>query len=191
MKTSLVVIVLSFVAHLAWSQSGSVTVDADKKLNTDFSNYKTYAWSSQVDSKLDEGIYFLNDLVLKERIRNATGYEMDSRGYRKASQSPDLLVNFRVFEQPTTIKGYSGYGTTYWGTQEVREPEDTTSFQVERGTVIINLIDTKTGSMVWRGFASGLMDGNVFNKNEDKIKEAVHLIFEEYPVRADDLGNKK
>lgn len=191
MKTSLMAITLSLLAHLAWSQSGSVTVDADKQLNTDFSKYKTYAWASQVDSKLDEGIYFLSDLVLKERIRNAVGYEMDSRGYRKASQSPDILVNFRVFQQPTTIKGYTGYGTTYWGTQEVREPEDTTSFQVERGTVIINLIDTKTGTMVWRGFASGLMDGNVFNKREDKIKEAVHLIYEEYPVRADELGNKK
>jgi len=190
MKIASVISGFFLMSQLVFSQSTNMKVDTDKRLNTDFSQYKTYAWASQVDNKLDEGLYFLNDLVLKDLLRKSVGYELDSRGYTKATQSPDLLVNFRVFDKPTTLKGYTGYGTTYWGTEEVREPEDTTSFQVEAGTVIINLVDMKNGAIVWRGFASGLMDGNVFNKKEDKIKEAVHLIFEEYPVRADNLGNK-
>ncbi len=180
-----------FLVQVAFAQSSSITVDADKQLNTDFSKYKTFAWASQVDSKLAPGVYFLGDLALKERIRNAVGYEMEARGYQKIRQTPDLLVNFRVFDQAATIKGYSGYGTTYWGNQEVRQAEDTTSFQVQPGTLIVNVVDTKTGAIVWRGFASGLIDNSVFEKREDKIKEAVHLIYNQYPTEVPSVGNKK
>lgn len=184
-------VILSLFVSVQALMAQSVQVNSDKRLNTDLSKYKTYTWASQVDSKMDQGMYFLNDIILKERIRNAVGYEMEGRGYRKVTQSPDLIVNFRVFDQPTTIKGYSGYGTGYWGAQEMRQSEDTTSFKLESGSLIVNVVDPKTGETVWRGFASGLMNGNVFNKEEGKIKQAVNLIYENYPVRADNLGNKR
>lgn len=175
--------VLLFWTPLAFAQS--IVVDADKKLNQNFSQYKTFYWSSQVDHKLDPGFYFLNDIVLKDRIRKAVSYAMEGRGYRKTSHSPDLIVNFRVFETPTTIKGYSGYGTTYFGSEEVRTPEDTTSFRVDKGTTIVYLVDRKSGQIVWRGFASGLMNGYAFDRREDRIKQAINLIFKEYDYRAD------
>lgn len=191
LKILIIGLLVSIQVMAQKQQKQNVQVNSDKQLNIDWSKYKTYAWASQVDSKLDPGIYFLNDLVLKERIRNAVGYEMDGRGYEKVSQSPDIIVNFRVFDQPTTLKGYTGYGTSYWGSQEVRQPEDTTSYNVERGTLIVNVIDTKSGETIWRGFASGLMNGTAFNKEEEKIREAVNLIYQDYPARADNLGNKK
>ncbi|MDJ1499203.1 DUF4136 domain-containing protein [Xanthocytophaga agilis] len=191
LKILIIGLLVSIQVMAQKQQKQNVQVNSDKQLNIDWSKYKTYAWASQVDSKLDPGIYFLNDLVLKERIRSAVGYEMDGRGYEKVSQSPDIIVNFRVFDQPTTLKGYTGYGTSYWGSQEVRQPEDTTSYNVERGTLIVNVIDTKSGETIWRGFASGLMNGTTFNKEEEKIKEAVNLIYQDYPARADNLGNKK
>lgn len=188
MKKLMMVSALLLMAGLAQAQN--VTVDADKKLNTDFSKYKTYAWTSQVDSKLDEGYYFLNDLVLKDRIRNAVRFAMDGRGYKFSRQSPDLLVNFRVFEKPTTIKGYTGYGTTYFGTNEVREPEDQTTFNVKAGSLILNLVDTKTGQVVWRGLASGLTNDNGFDRQENKIKQAVNLIFDKFGYRADQYSSR-
>ncbi|GAA4470754.1 hypothetical protein GCM10023189_59950 [Nibrella saemangeumensis] len=129
-------------------------------------------------------MYFLNDLVLKDLVRDAVSHEMESRGYKQNRQGADLVVNFRVFDQPTTLRGFTGYGTTYWGDMEVRQPEDTASFQVERGTLMVNMLDRNTGEVVWQGFASGLMEGNEFIHGEDKIKQAVHLIFENYPQEA-------
>lgn len=167
------------------TQAQDVTVDTDKKLNTDFSKYKTYTWASQVDNKLDPGLYFLNDLELKERIRSAVSSELAGRGYKFTRQSPDLLVNFRVFEKQTTIKGYNGYGTTYFGTNEVREPEDATTYDVKAGSIILNMVDMKTGQSVWRGIASGITNGNGFDRDHNKIKQAINLIFEKYTFRAD------
>lgn len=185
MKTVFIAAALLLTASL--TQAQNVTVDADKKLNTDFSKYKTYAWASQVDNQLDEGFYFLNDLALKKRIRDAVGFAMAGRGYKLTRQSPDLLVNFRVFDKPVSIKGFTGYGTTYFGANEVREPEDVTTFEVQAGSLIVNMIDMKTGQVIWRGLASGLTNSNGFDRSDNKIKQAVNLIFEKYNARADKL----
>ena len=166
-------------------QANVVTVDADKKLDTDFSQYKSFTWASQVDNKLDPGFYFLNDLELKDRVRNAVSYELEARGYDMNRQSPDLIVNFRVFDKPTTIRGYTDYGTTYFGTDEVREPEDVKTFDVKAGSIVLNMIDKKTGQVVWRGLASGLTNGNGFDTSDNKVKEAVKLMFDRYDYRAD------
>ncbi len=185
MKKILSIFAAVFLLSACSRQANVVTVDADKKLNTDFSQYKSFTWASQVDSKLDPGFYFLNDLELKDRIRNAVSYELEARGYAVNRQSPDLIVNFRVFDKATTIKGYTGYGTTYFGAEEVREPEDAKTFEVKAGSIILNLIDKKSGQVVWRGLASGLTNANGFDRNENKVKEAVKLMFDKYEYRAD------
>ena len=182
MKALFIAAALMLTASL--TQAQNVTVDAEKKLNFDFSKYKTFAWASQVDNKLDPGFYFLNDLELKKRIRDAVKSELEGRGYKYQRQAPDLIVNFRVFDKPTTINGYTGYGTTYFG-KELREPEDQKTFNVKAGSIVVNLIDVKTGQAVWRGLASGITNGNGFDRDHNKIKQAVNLIFEKYAYRAD------
>lgn len=168
----------------------SITVNSDRSLDTDFSNYKTFYWASQVDSWLDEGLYFLNDLTMKAIVRDAVKSELMGLGYEMQSYEPDLIVNFRVFEEPITLKGYEGYGISYWGDQRFREISDTTSYEVEAGTLLVSMADRESGSVVWQGFASGLIRDNAFVKDEGKIREAVNLIFEEYNQRAKEYTRK-
>lgn len=183
----LVVCLFFFGNALAQKQ---ITVKADEKLDVDFSKYNTFGFASHVDSELDEGVYFLNDLMFKGTIREAVEHELEGLGYKSDEASPDLIVNFRVFDQPVTLKGYQGegYGSTYWTGERVREPEDTTSYQVEAGTLLISMLDSKTGQVVWQGFASGLINDDVFVREENAIKEAVNLIFEEYDHRANEYS---
>ena len=162
-----------------------VTVDAEQKPNTDFSKYKTFTWASQVDSKLDPGFYFLNDLELKERIRKAVSNELQGRGYKMDRQSPDLMVNFRVFDKPTKIETYSDYGDNYFGTGEITSADGMKTIDVAAGSVILNLVDKKSGQVVWRGLASGLTNDNGFDRDQNNIKEAVNLMFNKYDYRAD------
>jgi len=177
------VILLVSVA-LAQLSAQEIVVRSVERPDNDFDRYKTYTWASQVDETLDAGNYFLNDLVLKADIRDAVKGELEGRGYKNEPESPDLLVNFRVFNEAVTLKGYESYGASYWGDVEFRTPADTTTHRVEPGTLIISMIDKKNGSIVWQGFASGLINNNEFIKEEGKVREAVHLIFEEYPHRA-------
>jgi len=163
----------------------SITVNSDQVLETDFSQYKTFGWASQVDSKLDEGMYFLNDLVMKSMVRDAVKGELLGLGYEMRDEAPDLIVNFRVFDKPVTLKGYEGYGTSYWGTGNTyRQISDTTSYDVEAGTLLVSMADRESGQVVWQGFASGLLENDAFVKDEGKVREAVNFIFEEYNQRA-------
>ena len=168
----------------------SITVESDQALDTDFTKYKTFAWASQVDSELDEGLYFLNDLVMKSMIRDAVKSELMGLGYEMATDQPDLIVNFRVFDEPVTLKGFEGYGTSYWNDNNYRQISDTTSYDVEAGTLLVSMADRESGQVVWQGFASGLLENNAFVKDEAKIHEAVNMIFEDYNQRAKEYTRK-
>lgn len=186
----MVLIGLLVIGFLGTAKAQAITVESDRSLDTDFSEYKTFYWASQVDSWLDEGFYFLNDPTMKAMVRDAVKGELMGLGYHMQSHEPDLIVNFRVFDQPVTLKGYEGYGTSYWGDERFREVSDTTSYDVEAGTLLVSMADRESGRVVWQGFASGLLEGDAFVKDEGKIREAVNLIFEEYGHRAREYTRK-
>lgn len=179
-------IMLLFIA----ASGQEITVRSDRDVDADFSNYKTFAFSSQVDDKLDAGLFFLNDLVLKAQVREAVENELTGLGYKKDQAQPDFLVNFRLFEEPVKLKGFEGYGSTFWGGESYRNISDTTTYNLEAGSLLISLVDREQGAIVWRGFASGLIDGDKFVKDEGKIREAVNLIFEEYHQRASEYSRR-
>ncbi len=166
-------------------QANVVTIDAEQRPDANFKSYKSYTWASQVDNKLDPGFYFLNDLELKDRIRNAVAGELEGRGYTMNRQSPDLLVNFRVFDKATKIETTTDYGDGYYGNGEITGPDGMKTIDVAAGSIVLNLVDKKSGQVVWRGLASGLTNANGFDRGQNNIKEAVNLMFEKYSYRAD------
>lgn len=183
MKQFLFITALCLTA--SFTQAQDVIIDSETQPNVDFGKFKTYAWASQVDSKLDSGQYFLSDLALKKQIRDAVSYAMDGRGYKFTRQNPDLIINFRVFDKPTTMKGYTGGNSGYFNASEVQGIIDEQEIQVKEGTILVNIVDTKTDQAIWRGLASGLTSNNSFNRQEGKVREAVNLIFNRYEYRAD------
>lgn len=128
------------------------------------------------------------DEVTNSAAREAIEGELEGRGYRANEASPDLLIAYKVLDRPANIKGYiSDKPVEVSGGREVRQPEDTTAYRVEPGTLIVSLIDARTSTVVWDGFASGMMDQQAFVTDDARLKEAIHLIFEEYRHRADNV----
>ncbi len=166
----------------------TITVRSDRA-DVDFSGYKTFDWADQVDDQLDSGYYFLNDLILKAQIREAVRNELMGLGYALTDNDPDLIVNFRVFDRPVTLRSMSDYGNGYWS-DSYKNLRDETEYEVEAGTLLVSLVDRKTGTLVWNGFASGLIDNDQFIKDEGKVIEAVSMIFEEYNQRAREYTRK-
>jgi hypothetical protein len=187
MKKVMMGLILLFIVAASYAQS-SITVRSEQAEDVDFNNYKTFGWASQVSNELEAGVYFLNDLVLKAQVRDAVKSELLGLGYEMGTDSPDLLVNFRVFDKPVTL--HSGDDDqSYWGTDNyVGIPSE--SYDVEAGTLLVSLADRESGKVIWQGFASGLIDNNQFIKDEGKIHEAVDMIFEEYNERATEYSKK-
>ena len=177
-------IIIFFIAALYGCTQQDYLVQSDKALDANFENYSTYAFSTHA---ISEDVQFvLRDIELKHNIREAIKDEMEAKGYKLDMQNPDLLVNFRVFEEETELIGYQE-GTDYWTDEEIRTADDRTTYQLEEGSLIIDLVDAESGVAVWRGYASGILEKNKFDRNERSIATAVDMIFDDYEYRADDL----
>lgn len=167
------------------------TVTSDKDLSAPFDSYKTYAWAKHIRTA-NSLAYVVNDAILKKRIQDAVAHELNARRINQSSSSPDLLVNYRVFDKPVEMTGYEGYfhDAEYWGTDEVRNnalglirrntDDEGTKYYFDKGTLLVQLVDAEKGVVVWQGYASGLMDGDVFDKDEEHIAQAVNLIFDRF-----------
>ena len=171
------------------AQRYTVTSNAD--YSAPFDKYKTYGWAKHVTTTSSLA-YAINDLTLKSKIKDAVAHELAARNMTMNQRNPDVLVNFRVFEKPVTIAEADGYfhDGNYWGTDEVRNNalgslpyassynENDTEYYLDKGTVMVQLVDAKKGVVVWQGYASGLTDGNTFDRNPDHIAKAARLIFD-------------
>lgn len=182
---------LAFLTTPLWAQDYKIR--SDKDLGAPFDKYKTYAWAKQVNTASNLA-YALNDAILKSKIQYSVAHEMAARDFEMNTRNPDLLVNFRVFEKPVEITSYEGYfrDADYWGTDEVSQSDLALVARADNGianrgqqnyfdagTMIIQLVDAKKGVVVWQGYASGLLDGNVFDRNPDHVAKAINLVFEE------------
>jgi hypothetical protein len=178
MKAIKIIPVLLF--FIMSSCGSTISVYSDFERNTDFSQYKTYAFHKKSIDKVQ-----ISDLD-KKRILQAIDYELGKKGLTK-SETPDLLVNIFTKEREEVDVnqyytnwgwgyGWRGYGygyPYYWGGYPY------VSSSVE-GTLFIDLIDTKKNELVWQGEGVGYLTQDR-SKKEATINEFVAKILEQYP----------
>ena len=164
------------------SRAQQITVRSFKSDDIDFRVYRTYFWAAHADSQLDEGSYLMNDLILKADIREAIHEEMEARGYKRSNDRADLLINFRIFTKPVTIRGREGYGSRYWTKEEISSIDiGVDEIKLDAGTLIISLLDRRSGKLVWQGVADGLgEDEQEIISSEGKVRKAISLIMDQY-----------
>ncbi|MEO9485207.1 MAG: DUF4136 domain-containing protein [Ekhidna sp.] len=176
------------------SACSSVRVLSDYDQEARFENYTTFEMAPSGDNlPVDPVINELNG----RRVRKAIIHEMESHGYREATQA-DLVVNIYVkvekrTERVTTYDGpyfpyrirywYYGYWGyyNYWGPGWGYSSEQVRNYK--EGTLVVDIVDTKTKKLVWHGVATGNPDR--FKKNaEERINQAIEKLFEEFPFQA-------
>jgi len=127
------------------------------------------------------------DASTNTAIQRSITEEMEGRGYHKAEGYGDLIITYKVIDRRSKIRGYNNDAPEVVSGEQVRQPQDTATYWLEPGSLMINLIDNKTSQVVWDGFATGLSNGDAFITDPVKVKEAIHLIFEQFKYRADKL----
>jgi hypothetical protein len=166
-------------------------VGIDRELDAGMEQFRTFAWSEKIDQIPTDavfigpnGVVVFNNQSTRSRIKAAVEYELSARGYQPASGSePDFIVTFSVLEQAAEMMSYDGYELVSPGTDTVRTQDNIDRVRVEPGTVVVNFIDRESGRMVWRGYASGILNADMIN-DENRVREAVSSIFREYRFRA-------
>jgi len=123
-------------------------------------------------------------------IQDAISNELEGRGYAESATGGDLIVSYQVLDRKAQLHGYNNDDPTVAGGQQVRTPEDTATFVLQPGSLIVSLIDAKTSQMVWNGFSKNLNKDDAFITDEVKLKEAVHNIFQEFRYSSGDKARR-
>jgi hypothetical protein len=121
----------------------------------------------------------LGDDMTDQFIRRAITQELTGKGLKVQADAPDLLVKFtaRFQEAVAATPGSLGYSYQWrW----VREGEGKGEARSSgRGTLIVDLIDRKSGALVWQGTHSG--DITDERDAQAKIPQAVQRLLAQYP----------
>lgn len=177
--TSAIGLLLAFL--LAGCSTVSVNYDYDQ--NVAFANYRTYGWlGSGTGTGGNPATNRLSSDLLDSRVHNAVDAEMGLHNIT-ASDNPDLLVTYYLGTEDkvqVTDWGYR-YSDYYWG-HGGRQIDVT---QYTEGTLVIDLVDAATKTLVWRGSATGVVDGRQRTPAElqERVNNVVAKIFANYPPK--------
>lgn len=177
-------------ASCIFANAQQVKVGADNSFKESVKGYKTFGWSSEINQVPNgavfiahNGVYVFNNESTRERIKKAIKFEMNAKGFKETESHPDMLVVFRVNEQPGTLHTFNGYKMYDEGLDSTRTPKNKETVKVKPGTLLINILDAKSGKVAWQGYASGIMKPDMVN-NDTKVREAVSAIFKHFEFHA-------
>ena len=161
-------VLLACLAPVAHAQKVNVEFDQ----NADFTHYKTFAIRR---GELNSRNPALNSELVKKQIEADLIRDLTSRGLSQVESGPADLNVFYHFgsARKTEVEGYPA-GWRGWGTRYVRVP-------YAEGTLVIDLRDPSTRSLVWRGISSE--EKNDPSKIAGKLDDMVKKSIEKYPPK--------
>jgi hypothetical protein len=155
-----------------------VHVDRDPAAN--FAAYRTFAFFQPLAT--DNARY---STLMTAHLKQATRSQLERLGYVYDESSPDLRVNFYVRvadrqELRSSTTGFHGYrADLYRGWNGY--PQDLETVNYKAGTLSVDLVASKTGSLVWQGIAEGRVREKAMRDPATAIDSAVGDIFRNFP----------
>jgi hypothetical protein len=171
----------------------NLRLSSDWDVDVDFSKIQTYAWIGQTSGV--QGIEPPNSL-LDKRIRKAVHDTLIRKGFREVDRAEaDVVVSYHLgIEKKLDVRTLErGYGYAYRGAGRYRGYggySDTYVTQYDEGTLLLDLVEPKKMQIVWRGSAqSRISEGTSPGERQQRVREVIDKILEQYPPNASDDGN--
>jgi hypothetical protein len=170
------VVALSF--FVAGCSSVSVTNDYDREFN--FAPVKSYQWATEAKNLISpdaQAAAFENQLIEK-RFKDAVNTQLGAKGMVVDTTAPDIYVAYHTgTQQKTQVTNYGyGYGRGYGGNYDVST--------YTQGTIILDFVDAKTKTLVWRSVATGALGSNPDpNTAGEKLSGIVQQMLKDYPPK--------
>ena len=150
----------------------SINYDFDKSAN--FAAFKTYTWvrGAAVPDALN------NDRIVGAINAQLAGKRLTMVGRQ---ENPDLLVAYHAtFDRDLQITGFA----TGWG--GYRFPGNRSGVartdEIVTGTLIVDMVDARTRTIVWRGTATKEVNMHAKPEQRDKnINRAAEKLFKNFP----------
>ena len=164
------------------------TYDVDYDQSFAFSEFQTYRWYDD-DHNTRESQYRRYNSS-DQRVRNTADQELMQRGFNQGARGQaDFWVNYHVTKRQTQkISGqeqgmHGGVsGGTYGRSVSIGYSSGQSVKTYEDGTAMFDVIDIKTGRIVWRGVAEGRLKNNMSKADREQLTiTVVHELLKQFP----------
>ena len=172
---------LLLVLALALTGCSTISVNYDYDHDVAFNEFTTYAWLTSPEATgANPATSQLSGGLLDKRIHEAVAFEMTDRNIT-LSDDPQLLLKYHLGTEEkvqVTDWGYS-YSNYYWG----YGGRQVDVYQYTQGTLVLDIIDAKAKTLVWRGTATGTVDGVQRSPDEmqSRINDVINKIMSNFP----------
>lgn len=147
-----------------------VSIDYDHSVN--FSQYKTYSWL-----KVKAG-----DLALEDRIEQDVDKELAAKGWTRVDFNGDASISaFQSTQDQQSLEMfYNSFGGG-WRWRGFGDGMSTTTTDVTKsGMVIVDILDSYTQKLIWRGKDDDDLSGDPA-KNEKKLAKDLSGMLKHFP----------
>ncbi|HTU46770.1 MAG TPA: DUF4136 domain-containing protein [Bryobacteraceae bacterium] len=151
------------------------SVKTDYSRSVDFANYKTYSWIK----------VSVQDPLWEDRIMRSVDSQLAAKGWTKVDTGGDASVAAygSTKNEKTLQTWYEGFGGG-WRWHGFGDGLATTTVEdTPVGTLMVDIFDTSTQKLIWRGVASDTLSGKP-EKDEKKMDKAVAEMFKNFPPPA-------
>ncbi|HFK5584379.1 TPA: DUF4136 domain-containing protein [Elizabethkingia anophelis] len=178
-------VIIALAAILILGSCSPFNVRSDYDQSASFNQYRTYE-IRQNDLKLND--------IDRERVIGSIRQQMNAKGLTEASPA-DLVINLKATHkeiqdiQTTSPWGYGwgmGWGGPYWGMGWGYNRTYTDYYN--RGTLVMDFVDSRTNKLVWQGIGSGLNVDSPKTKAK-QIPNMVAEVLKNYPPQQ--MQNKR
>lgn len=170
-------ILISIAIAILSARASLAEVKTDYDRNADFGHYKTYSW----------GQVHTQDLLWVDRIKSAVDSALAARGWTEVESGGDVsIMAMEMTQDHRTLNTYydnfgGGWGWRWGGGFGDGFGTSTTTEETYKvGTLVVDLFDTNSKKLIWRGSASDTLSDKS-DKNIKKLNTDVHKMFEHFP----------
>jgi len=162
----------------------SVTIDYDPATN--FSTIKTFAWQDKTQPQT--GDYKIDNTIVDKRVRSAIDSRLNAKGLTQVpANQAEILVSYQIAINPKlrdqNVSGAIGLSKSSGGSnlgQSLGIP--LTHGNYDEGTMILDITETKSNLIIWRGVAGRQIDPSASaQENADKVKKLVSEMLDGFP----------
>lgn len=154
-----------------------IRVSYDFDRNTDFNNYKTYNYYSDMNTGLGE--------LDSKRLLNAIDMKMTAKGF-SISDSPDFFIDiksseYREAQRSTVGVGLGGGGGNVGGGISVGIPVGQSNMNRQ---IIIDFVDENKKQLFWQAVSESSFNSNAIpGEREERLNAIVEKILVAYPPK--------
>jgi len=148
-----------------------VTIDYDHA--ADFSKYHSFSWIKEPNTR---------NPLMKERIVGFINIQLNNKDFKMVPNGGDLGIaaHTATHEEKTLETFYNDYPGWRWSGGWGGATTTIETYEV--GTLVVDLFDSTTHEVVWRGVASDTITDNP-EKNTKELQKAIADMFKQFPPK--------